>query len=130
MEYECSLRVRSYECDVYGHVNNAVYLNYLEYARGEYLKAIDFPYQTAIDSGFGLYVARISIDYKSPAFPENELRIVTKAVKKGAVSGVLSQTIKRDEDIIATAEVTWAFVDAKGNPTRIPKEWDLSGLRP
>jgi acyl-CoA thioester hydrolase len=130
MEYECFLQVRSYECDAYGHVNNAVYLNYLEYARGEYLKAIGFPYQQAIASGYGLYVARIAIDYKMPAFPEEELRIVTKAIKRGAVSGVLSQSIRRKDDLIAAAEVTWAFVDSKGAPTRIPKEWDLPGLRP
>ncbi len=130
MEYECTLRVRSYECDGYGHVNNAVYLNYLEYARGEYLKAIGFPYQKAIESGYGLYVARIAIDYKSPAFPEDDLKISTKAIKKGAVSGVMAQTISRDGVVLAAAEVTWAFVDAKGAPTRIPKEWDLPGLRP
>jgi acyl-CoA thioester hydrolase len=130
MEYECTLRVRSYECDGYGHVNNAVYLNYLEYARGEYLKAIGFPYQKAIESGYGLYVARIAIDYKSPAFPEDDLKISTKAIKKGAVSGVMAQTIARDGVVLAAAEVTWAFVDSKGVPTRIPKEWDLPGLRP
>lgn len=130
MQYDCFLRVRSYECDAYGHVNNAVYLNYLEYARGEYLKAIGFPYQQAIASGYGLYVARIAIDYKSPAFPEEDLKISTKAIKKGAVSGVMSQTITRDDVVLAVAEVTWAFVDSKGVPTRIPKEWDLPGLRP
>ncbi|MFA6506222.1 MAG: thioesterase family protein [Treponemataceae bacterium] len=129
MEYECALRVRSYECDIYGHVNNAVYLNYLEYARGEFLKSIEFPYLEAISSGYGLYVARIAIDYKSPAFPEDELCIRTKALKKGAVSGVLSQVIVRGETVIVTAEVTWAFVDSKGTPTRIPKEWDLPGLK-
>ena len=130
MEYDCFLRVRSYECDGYGHVNNAVYLNYLEFARGEYLKAIGFPYQRAMESGYGLYVARIAIDYKSPAFPEDELKISTRAIKKGAVSGVMSQTIARGETVLALAEVTWAFVDAKGTPTRIPKDWDLPGLRP
>jgi acyl-CoA thioester hydrolase len=130
MAYECFLRVRSYECDAYGHVNNAVYLNYLEYARGEYLKAIGFPYQKAMESGYGLYVARIAIDYKSPAFPEDELKIETAAVKKGAVSGVLAQTITRGDTVLSAAEVTWAFVDSKGAPTRIPKEWDLPGLRP
>ena len=130
MEYNCSLHVRSYECDAYGHVNNAVYLNYLEYARGEYLKAIGFPYQKAMEAGFGLYVARIAIDYKIPAFPEEELLITTKAIKKGAVSGVLSQTIRRSAEVIAFAEVTWAFVNGKGVPTRIPKEWDIPGLKP
>ncbi len=130
MEYECTLRVRTYECDVYGHVNNAVYLNYLEYARGEYLKSIGFPYLTAVDGGYGLYVARIAIDYKSPAFPEDELRIVTRVLKKGAVSGTLGQTIHRGSDVVVQAEVTWAFVDSKGAPTRIPKEWDLPGLKP
>lgn len=130
MEYECALAVRTYECDVYGHVNNAVYLNYFEYAREEYLKSIQFPYQEAIAAGYGLYVARIAVDYKTPAFPGNELQIRTRPIKKGAVSGVLAQTIVRGETTIATAEVTWAFVDSNGNPTRIPKEWDLPGLKP
>ena len=130
MEYQCTLRVRSYELDGYGHVNNAVYLNYLEYARGEYLHSIGFDYNGAVAAGYGLYVARIAIDYKSPAFNGDELTITTKAVKKGAVSGVLAQTISRGETVLATAEVTWAFVDSKGQPTRIPKEYDLPGLKP
>jgi len=130
MEYETTLRVRSYECDSYGHVNNAVYLNYLEYARGEFLNSVGFPYKKVIEAGYGLYVVRICIDYKSPAFHEDELRVLTKALKKGAVSGVMEQTIFRGETILVQAEVTWAFVDSKGAPTRIPKEWDLPGLKP
>ena len=36
------VEVRSYELDTYNHVNNAIYLNYLEYARMEYLRRIGF----------------------------------------------------------------------------------------
>ena len=36
--FKTELQVRSYELDFYGHVNNAIYLNYLEYARGNYLE--------------------------------------------------------------------------------------------
>ena len=130
MKTECTLRVRTYECDHYGHVNNANYLNYLEYARYEYLRDIGFDYKLAVESGFGVYIARIEIDYKMPAFVDDNLIIRSRSIKKGAVSGVIAQEIWRGEDLIVKAKVTWAFVDSKGQPVRIPKEFDLPGLSP
>ncbi len=130
MIHECALTVRTYECDSYGHVNNAVYLHYLEFARTEYLKSIGFDYPAVVGAGYGLYVARIEIDYKRPAFAGDALRIRSRAVKKGAVSGVMAQEILRGDDVVAEARVTWAFVDSSGMPCRVPKEWDLPGLHP
>ena len=42
--YTIALQVRNYECDMEGIVNNAVYLNYLEHARHQFLRSagIDF----------------------------------------------------------------------------------------
>jgi acyl-CoA thioester hydrolase len=122
--------VRTYECDSYGHVNNANYLNYLEYGRYEFLKAIGFDYPRAIVAGYGVYVARVEIDYKKAAVPDDVLVIRSWPIKTGAVSGTIAQEIKRGDDLIAAAKVTWAFVDDKGTPVKIPKEWDLPGLRP
>jgi len=130
MENECTLKVRTYECDSYNHVNNANYLNYLEFARYEFLKAIGFNYEKAIKSGYGTYISRIEINYKKPAFTDDELVIKTKPVKRGAVSGVLSQEIRRGDDLIIEAKVTWVFVDSKGLPAKIPAEYDLPGLKP
>ena len=128
---ERSFQVRTYECDSYGHVNNANYLNYLEYARYELLKDIGFDYQKAIDAGYGVFIARIEIDYKRPAVTDDCLTIKTWPLKKGAASGILAQEISRGTDIIIEAKVTWAFVDAKtGTPVRIPGEWDVPGLSP
>jgi len=128
---ECSLQVRTYECDSYGHVNNANYLNYLEFARYELLKDIGFDYPKAVNAGYGLFIARIEIDYKRPAVTDDSLTIKTWPIKKGAVKGTLVQEIRRGEDLLAEAKVTWAFVDTKtGVPVRIPKEWDLPGLNP
>ncbi|MDR1318402.1 MAG: acyl-CoA thioesterase [Treponema sp.] len=127
---ECSLRVRTYECDSYGHVNNANYLNYLEYARYEFLRDLGFDYPAAVKAGYGIYIARIEIDYKKPALTDDVLAIKSWPLKKGAVSGVIAQEIRRGEDIIVTAKVTWAFVDSRGLPARIPEEWDLPGLKP
>jgi len=130
MKTECSLKVRSYECDSYNHVNNANYLNYLEYARWEFLKDIGFDYEKAFKSGYGTYVTRIEINYKRPAFTDDELVIRSYPIKKGAVSGTIAQEIWRGEDMIVEAKVTWAFVDSKGTPVKIPPEFDVPGLLP
>jgi acyl-CoA thioester hydrolase len=127
---ECSLRVRTYECDGYNHVNNANYLNYLEYARYELLKDVGFDYQKAVQAGYGVYIARIEIDYKKPAFADDTLVIKSRPVKKGAVSGIILQEIWRGDDLLIKANVTWAFVDSKGTPVKLPPEWDLPGLSP
>jgi acyl-CoA thioester hydrolase len=130
MKTECFLKVRSYECDSYNHVNNANYLNYLEYARYEFLREIGFDYEKAVQSGYGTYVTRIEIDYKRPAFTDDALVIRSQPVKKGAVSGTIAQQIWRGEELLIDAKVTWAFVDSKGMPVKIPPEFDMPGLKP
>jgi len=131
MTSECTLQVRTYECDSYGHVNNANYLNYLEVARYEHLKDVGFDYDKAIEAGYGVFIARIEIDYLKPATTDDVLIVKSWPIKKGAVSGVIAQEIRRGEDILARAKVTWAFVNAKtGMPVKIPPEWDMPGLKP
>ena len=127
---KCTLRVRTYECDSYGHVNNANYLHYLEFARYEFLRDVGFDYPAMLEAGYGVYVARIEIDYKKPAVLDDELLIKSWPVKKGLVSGVIAQEIWRGEDLIVAAKVTWAFVDSKGMPTKLLPEWDKPGLKP
>jgi acyl-CoA thioester hydrolase len=111
-------------------VNNANYLNYLEFARYEFLKDIGFDYPRVLGAGYGVYVARIEIDYKKPALADEVLAIKSWPVKKGAVSGVIAQEISRGGEVIALARVTWAFVNGQGQPVKIPPEWDVPGLRP
>ena len=127
---KCSLKVRTYECDSYGHVNNANYLNYLEFARYEFLKDVGFNYEAMINAGFGIYVARIEIDYKKPAIADDELILKSWPIKKGMVSGIIAQEIWRGEELLAAAKVTWAFVDSKGSPAKLPPQWDMPGLKP
>ena len=96
MTYTTNLTVRSYECDSYSHVNNAVYLNYLETARMDYLHQIGFNYKGIVEAGYYLYVTHIDIFYKNSAFLDDKLIIETTPVKLGAVSGTFHQTIKKE----------------------------------
>lgn len=62
--FQCEFLVRDYECDMQGHVNHAVYLNYLEHCRHQFLcrNGLDFP--ALIERGLRLVVIRTEIDYK------------------------------------------------------------------
>ncbi|MDR2660029.1 MAG: acyl-CoA thioesterase [Spirochaetaceae bacterium] len=130
MVSERTIKVRTYECDSYNHVNNANYLNYLEYARFEFLRDIGFDYKRMLEAGYGIYVARIEIDYKRPAVVDDELLIQSWPVKKGSVSGIIAQKITRGDDLIAEAKVTWAFVGKNGSPSKLPPEFDVPLLAP
>jgi len=94
------------------------------------LKDVGFDYPAMLKAGYGIYIARIEIDYKKPAVVDDDLLIKSRPIKRGAVSGVIAQEIWRGDDLLIEAKVTWAFVDSKGTPARIPPEWDRPGLRP
>ncbi len=128
MDLKTELIVRHYECDAYGHVNNANYLNYLEHARGEYLKQIGFDYNGFMEEGFGIYVVRINISYKCPALPDDILTVRTKPIKRKRATGVFYQEIKKGEVVVCEAEVTWASIGKAGKMAAIPDKWDVPGL--
>jgi YbgC/YbaW family acyl-CoA thioester hydrolase len=130
MEHACALTVRWHECDTYGHVNNAVYLHYLEIARHEYLRDLDISFDKMRSAGLGLWVARVSIDYRSPAVPEDKLTVLTRPLKRMRIGGILGQRILRGETLVAEAEVTWVSVNAQGRPSPLPLSFDRAGLTP
>lgn len=131
MKHIAKLTVRSYELDSYNHVNNAVYLQYLEYARMEYLKAIGFDYPELYDAGFFLYVTHIDIHYRQSARLFDELSIEVEPIKLGKLSGTFHQKItNQDGALCAEADVSWGCVDMTGKPSRIPEKFMVSGLSP
>jgi acyl-CoA thioester hydrolase len=134
MIHTCEINVRTYEMDAYGHVNNAVYLNYLEYARGKLLEDNGFDYNACVAAGYGLWIARVEIDYKAPAHYGETLVIESEAVERKATYGVFKQVIRKLDGtgtVSAQALVKWAFVDAaSGRPTRVPPQWDMPFLNP
>lgn len=129
MKHTTKIIVRSYECDAYNHVNNAVYLNYLEHGRMEFLHAVNFDYKGVIASGFYLYVTHIDIHYKASAFLDDELFVEVEAKTLKAVSGDFIQKIyKADGTVCCEAVVSWAAVNHDGRPTRMPEPF-LSQLK-
>jgi acyl-CoA thioester hydrolase len=68
--FEYEVDVRYNDCDPMGHVNNAVYLTYLEAARFAWWRTT---FASTGQSSHGFVVARVEIDYRRQAFPGERL---------------------------------------------------------
>ena len=64
--YELTLKVRDYECDLQGIVNNANYQHYLEHARHEFLCSVGVSFAELHTQGVDPVVARINMAFKTP----------------------------------------------------------------
>ncbi len=131
MKHVATHTVRSYELDAYNHVNNAIYLQYLEFGRMEYLRAIGFDYEGLVSAGYYLFISHIDIHYRSSARLFDVLSIEVESVKLGRVSGTFHQRITNQRgELCAEADVSWGCVSTSGRPTKIPDEFMVSGLAP
>jgi acyl-CoA thioester hydrolase len=65
-DYELEFKVRDYECDLQGIVNNSVYQNYLEHTRHEFMLSIGLDFADLFQRGVVAVVARVDLAYKTP----------------------------------------------------------------
>lgn len=117
--------VRSYELDIMGHVNNAVYLQWLEQARLQVLESLGYPLEALIRRRWVTTVARIEIDYRREARFGDEIRISTEAERVGRTSLTLRHRLERGEetgDLVAEARVVLVWLGADGQPASVPDE--------
>lgn len=108
--FEHEVEVRFNDCDPMGHVNNAVYLTYLEAARFTW-------WRNAFGSGqaaHGFVVARVEIDYRRPAFPGERLLVRLRVDGIGRSSFTLVYEIlnTRTRETIAEGRTVQVAYDA------------------
>jgi len=139
-------RVRHYESDALGHVNNAAYLHYLEQAAIEHSTAAGYSNARYRELGALFVVRRHEIDYLSPAEPDDILEVVTWATEIRGARAIRAYEVYRhgeagmtttpvppdhllsaghvsDGELVVRAQTLWVYVDiASGRPRRIPPE--------
>ena len=124
-KFSHSLKVRSYELDSQGHVNYAVYLNYLEYARVTALEEAGLRFDDYIKKGINIVIVEVKIKYLAPATLGDELEITLEGVKMGHSSATFKQEIfntKTDKKIV-DAELVGVFINKEGKPIPIDEDF-------
>lgn len=108
MEYVLSLnmKVRDYECDLQGIVNNANYQHYTEHTRHEFLRSEGVSFAELHDRGIDAVVARLQMSFKTPLRSGDEF-VSRLAVRKEGIKIVFVQDIFRlpDEKVVLRSTV-------------------------
>ena len=95
--FELTMKVRDYECDLQGIVNNANYQHYIEHTRHEFLTSTGVSFAKLHEEGVDPVVARLTMSFKTPLKSGDEF-ISKLYLKKEGIKYVFYQDIFRKAD--------------------------------
>jgi len=121
------VKVRSFELDSFGHVNNAVYLQYLEFARCEYLEQIGLSFNDFDAWEMYPVVVHTSMDYRKAARFGDTLLVTGGVTEWGRIRWTMQYRITRADEhgadsgeVIMDAKQIFVFLDKEGRPQPPP----------
>ncbi len=114
-------KVRFRDLDPMGHVNNAVFLTYLEQARVAFFAEVGAA--TGLED-MNMIVARVEIDFKAPVRLGQEVEVSVRASRFGTKSFDLTYELGVDGEPVAEAKsVQVAYDYGRREPMPLPPEW-------
>lgn len=117
---EIKIRVRYAETDQMGVVYHGNFAQYFEVARVEWLRELGVSYRWMEQNGVMLPVVNLNINFKKPAYYDEELLIRTKVRQKPTAKIIFDYEIFNEKmELISTAESTLVFVNIE---TRKPMQ--------
>ena len=118
MSFKVDFKVRDYECDLQGIVNNSVYFNYLEHARHEFLLANNVDFAALAEQKVNLVGIRSEMNYKDSLRPGDEFYVEVALERESRVKFAFKQKVIRahDNKLMLDAVVTGTSVNERGRP--------------
>jgi acyl-CoA thioester hydrolase len=125
--YEKEIEIRWRDMDAYGHVNNGVYLNYLEEARDEWLERA----LGSAGSGWDYVLAHVEIDYLTELRQEDDSVVVRCALETfGRSSLHLREEIAtRAGRLVARAGAVLVAFDRRARRSRALRKAERAALK-
>ena len=122
-QYRLDLTVRDYECDMQGIVNNAVYQNYLEHCRHEFLLSVGIDFNRLTREKVFLLVVSAELDYKAPLRGGDAVWTGLNLERISPVRFAFLQDIYRSSDqrLALSARTIGTAVNERGRPFLPPE---------
>jgi len=121
--FEMQMRVAWQDIDAVQHVNNAIYLNYIDQCGMQVIAAHGWPITRMLDEGHAILIRRHQIQYRQQALLNDELVLSTWVSNVRRSTAIRHYLIKRktDDAIIAIVHSLGVWVDLNsGRPNRFP----------
>ena len=118
------LKVRDYECDAQGHVNNANYQHYFEVTRHEFLEKVGLNFFDLHKRGIDAVVARVEIRYKAPLIGMDEFICTISKLERVGVKYIFHQEIVRQSDNTLCAQAKIEVVNLLNGKLSKPEVFD------
>lgn len=125
IEYTARWRVRSYELDSNGHVNNAVYLNWAEEIATEHAEAAGYGREWMVRHGGGWVIRRSEVVHHRPAVYGDEVEVTVRVELVKGTRGVRRTRILRagGGELLADVLTEWVWIrGSDGRAAPVPKE--------
>lgn len=113
------------EIDAQGHVNNLVYLRWMQDAAIAHSAAQGWPPQRYRETGAGWVVRSHQIEYLQPTFAGQAIEVITWVANFKKIQSLRKYKIVRPADaaVLAIAQTNWAFIGLEHRvPRRVPPE--------
>jgi acyl-CoA thioester hydrolase len=111
------------DVDELSHVNNAVYVRWIQQAAVEHSRAVGWSVEDYLARGAAFLVRSHQVEYLRPALAGDRVEVETRVVAMSVAAAERSTTVRRAGELLARAHTRWAFVDLRsGRPVRIPAE--------
>ena len=122
--FEIVLKVRDYECDTQGHVNNANYQHYFEVTRHDFLEKVGLNFYQLHLNGIDAVVSRVEIRYKVPLIGMDQFRCTITRIEKAGVKYIFHQEIIRLSDNVTCARAKIEVVNLVNGKLSNPDVFD------
>lgn len=120
MIFTTTMTVRGHQCDAYGHVNNARWVELLEEARWRWLEAGGVDLRAWEEQRQGIAVAKLAVAYRRAAHPLDELEFRCWITRLGGRSACCRQEVFRagTQEKMLEADLTFVLFDIVGGRAR------------
>jgi acyl-CoA thioester hydrolase len=120
VSYHQTIKVKANEIDNLNHVNNVVYLQWVNDIAEKHWEKLT---NAEIDEKYFWVATRHEIDYVNPAFLNDEITVYTWVGESKGVRSIRNVHIYKGDTLLVKTKTTWCLINSKTlKPSRIEKD--------